>query len=159
MFTQRKFFIRTVTGLILFGLVTIGLRAASHVVTKAATKTVAEYKNRNYRLVIGETAANPDDHMNSMGVHAEGYIYSCTLYRFKVPVSTYTVRREKGFRATEVNIEPLKILHNPRVMLDVEFRNNSETSVVADCMITPPALDDKYGSGIVQWRTLENTGV
>ncbi|HEY3329674.1 MAG TPA: hypothetical protein VGK19_06620 [Capsulimonadaceae bacterium] len=156
---HRKLFLRTVIGLVLFGLVTMGLQAASHVITKATTRTVATLALNGYSVDVGETAVNPNDRMNSRGIHEDGYYYTCTLKRAGTLASTYIVRRGRGFRAEQVSINPMQLLKNQRLMVEVEFRPTSGNTIVADCVITPPAPEDKFGAGIVDWRALEMSGM
>ena len=152
---ERKIFLRTVSGLILFGVVTIGIQAASHEYNRARTATVAQLDIKGYRVMVGETAQNPNDHMDSRGIHDDGYVYTCTLFKNGVAVSSYIVHREKGFHAEQVSIDPLALRNNSRVMVEIELRPASAASVVTDCMIEPPATDDKFGTGVIDWRTLD----
>ncbi|MDR3707829.1 MAG: hypothetical protein P4L33_05995 [Capsulimonadaceae bacterium] len=159
MLPQRKLFVRTVAGLLVFGVVTIGLRAASHEINRASTTTVATLSQADYTFTVKETPLNPNDHINSLGIHSDGYYYQCEISKGKEIVSTYVIRRWKGFHGQQVSIMPLQLKTHRRLMAEIEIVPDSGPTIVADCIISPPAPDDQFGGGIVNWRGFEMEGV
>lgn len=156
---NKKLFFRTVIGALSFGVVTIGLQAASHELYRAATRTVAKLNDRNYTFTVAETPVHPNDHLNSLGIHSDGYYYTCTVSRDGQQLSSFDIRREYGFHAEQVSITPLTLLTRQRLMVEVEITPDSGNSSVADCIILPPAPDERYGSGIINWRAFDMAGI
>jgi len=159
MTTKRKSFYQTVIGAISFSVVTIGLQAASHELHRNTTATVATLNDRDYKFVVSQTPVNPNDHMNSLGIHSDGYYYNCSVLRQGLLVSSFVVRRQTGFHAREVTITPHQFQRERRVMAQIDIVPDSGNAVVADCIISPPASDDRYGAGIFDWRAFDISGM
>jgi hypothetical protein len=155
---QRKVFMRLVCGLMLFGIVCWGVQAASHVLTRASSRVVASQEYRGYTFTINETPVNPNDHMSSMGVHSDGYYYTCIVSRAGSILSTMNAREWKGFRATRASIEPLRLYRTNKIMLEMQICSDTGPQTDVDCMIAPPPSDEHFSAGQIQWQSAEIDG-
>jgi hypothetical protein len=155
---QKKFFYRVVAGLLLSGFVCWGVQAASYELTRKSARIVASQNIKNYTITVSESAVNPGDHINSLGVHSDGYYYTCAINKGGTTLSTMVIRKWKGYRASNIEILPIKLLRQGKVMAEIQFSCSSVETTMCDCIITQPAPDDVYDAGIINWRAIEISG-
>jgi hypothetical protein len=157
---DRKVFYRTVAGLLAFGVVTIGLRAASHIVTRHNSTVVARSVIQGYDVTATAYPINPNDTVTDDGSHADGYYYVCNVAKGGMPISTYTLKPWKGFKSQDTKIEYLPTYKSNGVtMLDVNFETENTGSMCVYCKISKPGPNENYGADQVEWRGLRYNGI